>query len=42
MKANVVNHEPHIALFVPNNDPLVFYKAIAHFGKNRLHAGGSI
>ena len=42
MQANVVSHEPHTALFVPDNDPLIFYRAIAHFGKNRLHNGGSI
>jgi release factor glutamine methyltransferase len=29
MKKNVVNYEPHLALFVPNEDPLVFYRAIA-------------
>jgi nitrite reductase/ring-hydroxylating ferredoxin subunit len=28
MKANVVNHEPHGALFVPGNDVLLFYKTI--------------
>ena len=30
---NVLEYEPHLALFVPNNDPLVFYKAIAEFAK---------
>jgi release factor glutamine methyltransferase len=39
---NVISYEPHAALFVPHNDPLVFYKALAHFGKNRLHEGGSV
>lgn len=29
MSPNVFEHEPHIALFVPDNDPLIFYKAIA-------------
>lgn len=29
MSPNVLDHEPHIALFVPDNDPLVFYRAIA-------------
>ncbi len=42
MNANVVNHEPHTALFVPDNDALIFYKALAQFGKNRLHKNGTI
>lgn len=42
MRANVVNFEPPVALFVPNNDPLVFYRAIAGFGKEKLHDGGMI
>lgn len=29
MSANVLDYEPHSALFVPNNDPLVFYRRIA-------------
>ena len=29
MRTNVLDHEPHLALFVPDNDPLVFYRAIA-------------
>jgi release factor glutamine methyltransferase len=31
MHVNVNNFEPHTALFVPENDPLIFYKAIADF-----------
>jgi len=42
MHPNVVEYEPHLALFVPDQDPLVFYRAIAGFGKHRLHEGGSI
>jgi release factor glutamine methyltransferase len=42
MNLNVANHEPGIALFVPDNDPLVFYRAIAHFGRKRLYERGSI
>ncbi|MGV3528387.1 MAG: peptide chain release factor N(5)-glutamine methyltransferase [Flavisolibacter sp.] len=42
MHANVLDHEPHLALFVPNEDPLVFYKAIAEFGHHRLHENGCI
>ncbi|MFZ4581111.1 MAG: peptide chain release factor N(5)-glutamine methyltransferase [Paludibacter sp.] len=37
---NVLNHEPHLALFVPTNDPLLFYKAIATFGLKNLKTGG--
>jgi release factor glutamine methyltransferase len=40
MQDNVLNHEPHIALFVPNNDPLVFYRAIADFALNHLKING--
>ena len=42
MNANVVDHEPHTALFVPDNDALIFYKALAQFGKKRLYENGSI
>ena len=42
MPRNVLEYEPANALFVPDNDPLVFYKAIAEFGKTNLHNGGSI
>jgi len=42
MRSNVVDHEPHTALFVPDNDALIFYKAIAQFGKKRLYETGSI
>jgi release factor glutamine methyltransferase len=42
MKKNVVEYEPTAALFVPDNDPLVFYNAIADFGKEKLNNGGSI
>lgn len=42
MHANVVDHEPHTALFVPDNDSLIFYKALADFGKKRLYANGSV
>jgi release factor glutamine methyltransferase len=39
---NVKDHEPHLALFVPNDDPLLFYKAIADFGKTHLNPAGAI
>jgi release factor glutamine methyltransferase len=42
MHNNVVAHEPHIALFVPDNDALVFYKAIIQFAKKRLYESGCL
>src|SRR5262249_29606038 len=42
MNPNVLNYEPATALFVPDNDPLIFYKAIADFGKEHLSADGNI
>jgi len=40
MHTNVTNFEPHTALFVPENDPLIFYKAIADFAVDHLEKGG--
>jgi release factor glutamine methyltransferase len=42
MHPNVLLYEPHRALFVDNNDPLLFYKALAQFGKQRLYPGGRL
>ncbi|MFI5185354.1 MAG: peptide chain release factor N(5)-glutamine methyltransferase [Chitinophagales bacterium] len=42
MGKNVVTHEPPIALFVPDEDPLIFYAAIAEFGKEKLNQNGKI
>lgn len=42
MSKNVLAFEPATALFVPDNDSLVFYKAIAAFGKSNLNKNGSI
>ena len=42
MRQNVLAHEPASALFVPNNDALIFYKAIADFGKKHLTKNGII
>lgn len=42
MQPNVVAHEPHTALFVPDNDALLFYRAIIEFAKKRLYETGSI
>jgi release factor glutamine methyltransferase len=39
---NVLRYEPHQALFVTNNDPLQFYKAIASFSDKYLKKNGSI
>lgn len=40
--ANVLNHEPHVALFVPTTDALLFYRIIAEFGKTHLNEDGLI
>ena len=40
MESHVLDHEPHQALFVPDDDPLLFYRAIAQYGKSALVAGG--
>jgi release factor glutamine methyltransferase len=40
MHLNVVGFEPHTALFVPQEDPLLFYKAIADFAIANLTPGG--
>lgn len=42
MNKNVLEYEPHVALFVPDNDPLIFYRAIAIKGFPVLQAGGRI
>ncbi len=42
MHPNVLKYEPSLALFVPDNDPLVFYDAIARFGTEHLNKGGRI
>lgn len=42
MHPNVYAHEPGIALFVPNDDPLIFYKAISLFGKSHLRKDGLV
>ena len=35
-------HEPHTALFVPDNDPVKFYRAIARYAAVSLSPGGSL
>tara|TARA_B100000575_G_scaffold285972_1_gene282021 strand:+ start:21 stop:857 length:837 start_codon:yes stop_codon:yes gene_type:complete len=39
---NVIDYEPHNALFVNDNNPLIFYKKIISFGKKRLKNNGLI
>jgi release factor glutamine methyltransferase len=40
MHTNVTDFEPHAALFVPEDDPLIFYKAITDFAVTHLEKGG--
>ena len=42
MDDNVLLHEPHTALFVPDDDPLRFYRAIARYALLTLNIGGSL
>lgn len=42
MRKNVVNYEPHTALFVPDNDILRFYRATAENAQKMLRQGGSL
>ena len=42
MDSNVLDYEPHVALFVPDTDPLLFYRAIAHYALEHLKAKGHL
>ena len=42
MEKNVLEHEPSLALFVPNEDPLKFYRAIAEYASSALKSGGAL
>ncbi len=42
MERNVLDHEPHLALFVPDDNPLLFYRAIAGYGTTALKHGGQL
>ena len=42
MKPNVLNHEPAQALFVPDDDPLLFYRAIGEYAKSHLAPEGTM
>ena len=42
MNNRVLNYEPHLALFVDNEDPLIFYKEIIDFALSHLNTGGKL
>jgi release factor glutamine methyltransferase len=42
MKPNVLNHEPHLALFVPDENPMIFYDKILNLAKKNLAPHGHI
>ena len=42
MEHNVLDFEPHLALFVPDESPLLFYSAIARFARLALKVGGAL
>ncbi|WP_162303614.1 peptide chain release factor N(5)-glutamine methyltransferase [Hymenobacter sediminis] len=42
MRPNVLNYEPATALFVPDHDPLLFYRRIAELGRTMLGTGGVV
>ena len=42
MQPNVIDHEPHTALFVEDEDPLIFYRTIAAFAKDKLTENGCL
>jgi len=42
MNASVKNYEPHLALFAEGEDPLIFYRTIADFAKQRLNPNGEL
>ena len=42
MDANVLNYEPHSALFVPDDNPLLFYRSIAEYSLSALKNGGKL
>jgi len=42
MRPNVLNYEPHTALFVPDGDPLLFYRSIMMLAKAKLIPGGTL
>ena len=42
MERNVLDYEPHLALFVPDNDPLLYYRAITDYATTHLTDGGEL
>lgn len=42
MNGNVLDYEPHLALFTPADDPFLFYRAIGQFGQSQLIKGGRL
>jgi release factor glutamine methyltransferase len=42
MQPNVLEYEPHTALFVPDENPLLFYRSIMMFAKTKLITGGTL
>jgi release factor glutamine methyltransferase len=42
MEKHVLAHEPHLALFVPDDDPLLFYRSIARYAQQRLNPDGEL
>lgn len=42
MQPNVLKYEPRLALFVPDNDPLLFYRQIARLSRKHLRSGGAL
>lgn len=42
MPDHVIDNEPHLALFVENDDPFLFYRKITHFAQSKLNKNGRI
>lgn len=42
MERNVLDYEPHSALFVPDDNPLIFYSRIAETARTALVPGGTL
>ena len=42
MKLNVLDYEPHGAIFVDDDDTLLYYRAVSEFARTHLDVGGSL